>query len=236
MKRLLTALIIPAAFVLAWGAGYHFYGHERGAAQAPVSTDVEIERSAENTATDTSAPAETPNAAGRENLAYLGWEVDSSADEPRVCFNFYSSLDDADTIKMRDYVRVAPDISIALEIAGNDLCLTGFAFDQDYTVTLRQGLLDASGKTLNRDIEEAVGFGDKPPFVSFAGQGIILPRVNAQGLAIETINVDAVTVDISRVSDRMIARRAVIGAVISFGGWVSWAFGIWPPKTLEQSM
>lgn len=208
MKRLLPALLIPAAFVLAWAGGYHFYGTEGSAApQRSTPLDVEVEPSGGAQDEPQIAPADAPNAAGSENLSYLGWEVDNSADVPRVCFSFYTPLDDADTIKIRDYIRVLPKTTMAAEIAGNDLCMTGFAFDQEYTVTLREGLPDASGKTLNRDIEETIGFGDKPPFVSFAGQGIILPRVNAQGLAIETINVDAVTVDIARVSDRMIARR-----------------------------
>lgn len=227
MKRLLLSLFIPFLFVLAWGIGYRFYGvsGDFGKVSMPSSADVQTTPSSR---TPQSQPlisdndVEAPNPAGGDDLTYLGWAVDNAADTPRACFNFYSALNDDDTIKVRDYIAVSPKTSTATEIDGNDLCLTGFSFDNDYQVTLREGLADAAGKTLSRDIIETVSFGDKPAYVGFAGQGIILPRINAQGVALETVNVETLSVSVARVSDRMMARRNPQSGAATLEGDYSW--------------
>ncbi len=221
MKRhTLLTLLIPAAFIAAWWAGFTFYGKDGAPQSAPITQSVDVTPQTPNAATE----AVAPNPAIADNLAYLGWAVDNNAETPKACFSFYSPLNDADTIKVRDYIRISPDASVAADISGNDLCLTGFEFDKDYQVTLLEGLADASGKTLGRDIEETISFGDKPPFVSFAGQGIILPRINAQGLAIETINVNTVTLSIARVNDRIIARRTPQAGSATLEGDYGWEY------------
>ncbi|MGJ8564567.1 MAG: alpha-2-macroglobulin family protein [Alphaproteobacteria bacterium] len=225
MKRLLLALFIPLAFILAWGAGYSLYGSEgfTPRQKTPASADVNVvPPTTDQDAIDDASDGVELNPAAGDNFTYLGWEVDNAADEPKVCFNFYTALNAEDTIKVRDYISVSPSTSVAAEIDGNDLCLTGFSFDNEYEVTLKEGLADAAGKSLNRDIVEAVSFGDKPAYVGFAGQGIILPRVNAQGLAIETINVDTLSVSIARVSDRMMARRDPQGGESTMEGDYGW--------------
>ncbi len=207
MKRILSALLIPAAFVGAWWAGYQFYGESGAVKEAPSSSAVEVQAVGETGGATEADVKATDEDQEPEYLTYLGWSVDTSSEDPRVCFNFYSALNDQDNITARDYVEIAPKTAVSLDIEGNNLCLTGFSFDEEYDVTLKEGLKDRKRRALERDVNVTVSFGDKPPFVGFAGQGIILPRVNAQGLAIETVNVDSLSVEIARVSDRMIARR-----------------------------
>ena len=140
-------------------------------------------------------------------LDFTGWETDTDSASPRVCMAFSQNLDAADSVKIRDYVKISPITQISTDIVGRQLCVGGLAFDKEYDITLRKGLPGAEGLKLAQEANVLVAFGDKPAYVAFAGEGIILPRLNAQGLAIETINVDVLTVEIARVNDRMVARR-----------------------------
>ena len=76
-------------------------------------------------------------------------------------------------------------------------------------LTLLQGLQSQNKGKLGQGKTIDISFGDRPPHVSFAGNGVILPRIGAQGLAIETVNIDTLEIEIFRVGDRMMARRSV---------------------------
>jgi uncharacterized protein YfaS (alpha-2-macroglobulin family) len=49
-------------------------------------------------------------------------------------------------------------------------------------------------------------FGDKPPYVGFAGDGVILPREESDGVGIETVNVQKLAIEVWRVPDRNLVR------------------------------
>ena len=240
-KSWVLAVLIPAIFILAWWAGYSLYGNDTGSTQGASntsSTKVSVKTvtppkvSRENRENET---AQTPDVAEtrdserqvventiQNRLNYLGWEIDNDNQDGRVCFAFAEPLDEATNLKIRDYINIRPNFQFAQTISGNDLCISGFSFDRDYTVTLREGMPGIEKRKLATDIVETVSFGDKPQFVGFTGQGIILPRIGAQGLAIETVNVNVLEVEVSRVTDRMIARRdPQIGQSIMEGdyGW-----------------
>ncbi|HXI87186.1 MAG TPA: alpha-2-macroglobulin, partial [Parvularculaceae bacterium] len=65
-------------------------------------------------------------------------------------------------------------------------------------------------KRLERPQEVAISFGDKPAYVGFAGDGVVLPRLEADGLGIETVNVQKIKIDIRRISDRSLARKQIV--------------------------
>ena len=52
-------------------------------------------------------------------------------------------------------------------------------------------------------------FGEKPPYVGFAGEGVILPREDADGVGIETVNVSRLTIEVWRVPDRNLVRKSI---------------------------
>ncbi|MHA7873752.1 MAG: MG2 domain-containing protein, partial [Hyphococcus sp.] len=80
---------------------------------------------------------------------------------------------------------------------------------------LRQGLPSADGDVLARGEEVAVAFGDKPAYVGFAGDGVILPRLEADGLGVETVNVEKIEISVYRVSDRSLARKQIVAGGVS---------------------
>ena len=145
-----------------------------------------------------------------EGFAFQRLVLDTSEETPKACFEFTEKLDASGKTNYADYVRLSPAQKPAIEVAGQTLCLSGLDFDTDYRATIRAGLPSASGKRLERPQEVAIAFGDKPAYVGFAGDGVILPRLEADGLGIETVNVGKIEISVRRVSDRSLARKAIV--------------------------
>jgi len=141
------------------------------------------------------------------DFAFLRYQIDVSGDAPRLCLGFTAPLDpQAD---YEPYVALDPERPVAMAVSGQSLCLGGLAFGEGQTVTLRSGLPGADGRGLRADERIEVDFGDRPAYVGIAGDGVILPRLEADGLAIETVNVDTVEVTLWRVTDRALAFRSI---------------------------
>jgi len=156
------------------------------------------------------ADAERPEPEIYDGFAFKRVFLDTGADTPKACFQFTSDLNSSGDVNYADFVRLQPDVRGALTVDGASLCMTGLAFDEDYTATLRAGLPAEDGETLKRAERVAVAFGDKPAYVGFAGDGVILPRLEADGVGIETVNVDKIGIEVWRVSDRSLARKNIV--------------------------
>ena len=154
--------------------------------------------------------AERPEAEVIEGFAFRRLILDTGEDLPKACFQFTEELDDSGDTNYADYVRVSPETGFAVEVNGSSLCLTGLAFDQDYSARLRAGLPSRGGERLEAYEDVTVAFGDKPAYVGFAGDGVVLPRFEADGVGIETVNVEKIDVSVYRVSDRSIARKNMV--------------------------
>lgn len=154
--------------------------------------------------------AERPAVEQAEGFAYQRLTLDTGGDAPRACFQFTEALDDSGDVNYADFVRLTPDAGAAVEVDGQSLCLAGLGFDQDYRARLRAGLPAGGGARLERAEEVVIAFGDKPAYVGFAGDGVILPRLEADGLGIETVNVEKVAIAVRRVSDRALARKTMV--------------------------
>jgi uncharacterized protein YfaS (alpha-2-macroglobulin family) len=150
------------------------------------------------------------------DLAFVRYSIDVSKDLPRACLAFNASLD-----PQKDYapfIAVSPQTQIALSVEGEKLCLGGITFGRAREVTIRSGLPATDGRLLSSDAKVTVEFGDRPAYVGFKGDGVILPRVDADGLALETVNVDKVKVTVSRITDRALAFRTInSGFAVSAG-------------------
>jgi uncharacterized protein YfaS (alpha-2-macroglobulin family) len=135
-------------------------------------------------------------------------KLDTSGDTPKACIQFSKDLDPSKPYG--DYVVVSPALSSAPAVAakGDQLCVSGFGFT-DRRITLLKGLPGKGSDKLaaNKDVDFT--FGEKPPYVGFAGNGVILPREESDGVAVETVNVSALAVEVWHVSDRNLVRKNV---------------------------
>ncbi|EGF92161.1 alpha-2-macroglobulin family protein [Asticcacaulis biprosthecium C19] len=134
--------------------------------------------------------------------------LDTSGASPKACIQFSKPLDPSKPYG--DYVVVSPALPSAPAVSVKDdtLCVAGIGFN-DRRVTLLKGLPGKGMDSLkaNKDVDFA--FGEKPPYVGFAGNGVILPREESDGVAVETVNVSSLAFEVWHVSDRNLVRKSV---------------------------
>ena len=137
-------------------------------------------------------PADAPRALPEQasQFAFLRYRVEVGGEAPGVCLGFTHPLDpEAD---YQSYIALESGESLALSAEGQTLCLGGMSFGESVQLTMRAGLPAADGQALPLDETIEIDFGDRPAYVGIVGDGVILPRLEADGLAIETVNVDQV--------------------------------------------
>lgn len=153
------------------------------------------------------APRTAPEKA--KNFVFDRLILDTSSATPRACLQFTRELDASGKTNYGDFVRMTPAIKPAISVAGSSLCVAGLDFDKEYKARIRAGAPAKSGERLKRPVEVTIAFGDKPAYVGFVGDGVVLPRLEADGLGIETVNVDAINISVYRVSDRSLATKSI---------------------------
>src|SRR5579872_3439330 len=138
-------------------------------------------------------------------FAFRRLEVDVSKPQAEACLVFTRALDASGKTHYEDYLSIDPALRIAARVVDTRLCLAGLAFDKTYNVTLKVGLPSAGGDKLTEEETVPVELRDKPSLVRFTG-GIILPRDNAAGVPVTTVNIDKLALKIIRVGDRLLSQ------------------------------
>lgn len=139
------------------------------------------------------------------DLAFRRVAAEVGADSPEACLTFSAPLDATGATRYADYVQLPAGIRAGFRVDDTRLCLSGFAFGNEYQVTLRPGLPGAKGEKLAAETPVTIGFSDRPATVSF-GPGFVLPRETSEGLPITTVNVSKLDITVYRVGDRLLAR------------------------------
>lgn len=151
-----------------------------------------------------------PRSGGAKPLNFAVWKqrVDSSAATAAACVEMSKPLDGSKDYG--DYVVVTPALATApaVSVKGSEICVGGLGFS-DRRVTLLKGLPAQNGDKLDENIDVDFTFGEKPPYVGFVGNGVILPREDGDGVAIETVNVSKLKVEVWYVSDRNLVRKSI---------------------------
>ncbi len=143
--------------------------------------------------------------AAAPEFAFHRLEIDTSQREAQACLVFTRDLDVSGRTHYEDYLAVDPKTRIVARALDQRLCIGGLSFNQTYNVTLRRGLPAASGEKLAVAETVPVELRDKPALVRFAG-GIILPRDNADGVPVTTINIAKLKIEMVRVGDRLLSQ------------------------------
>ncbi len=140
----------------------------------------------------------------RYGFRVTGHQVDSDAENPRLCVNFSEAI--APATDFEPFVRV---LGKDLPVDGEDqqICVDGLQHGERYKVILRSGLpAAAGGEKLLKPITIETYVRDRKPSISFASRAYILPRSAEAALPITTVNVDEVALRIHRVNDRNLLR------------------------------
>ena len=172
--------------------------------------------------------------ATEQDFTYFRYRIDTSTEQPLACFVFSAPLDpEAD---YSPYVEFRPAFRPALSVEGRELCVGGLTFGSERTAKLLSGLPAADGRTLKRDETVPIDFADRPPYVGFKGAGIILPREDADGLPIETVNVDEVKVTVSRINDRALAFKNISEGQTTAQGRYAYNWGEDDPSDVAEEL
>ncbi len=162
------------------------------------------------------ANAKRASEVSSRDFSFVRYSIDVSKDLPRACLIFNSTLDPQKDYK--PFVAISPRAPIVLSVDGASLCVGGLTFGAPHELTLRSGLPAADGRSLTFDETVDVEFGDRPAYVGFNGDGVILPRIDADGLGVQTVNVDKVKVTISRITDRALAFKTITSGYSAAAG------------------
>jgi len=98
------------------------------------------------------------------------------------------------------YVKVSPDVKARLTAARNEVLLTGpFAPGQEYEVSIGQGMPGTDESVLKEAFTQKVRMMDLPPSYDFQSAGMFLSASGSRSVAVESVNVDQVSLVIDRV-------------------------------------
>ncbi|HUO91786.1 MAG TPA: alpha-2-macroglobulin [Rhizomicrobium sp.] len=132
-------------------------------------------------------------------------DIDTTKPQAEACLAFTKNLDVSGKTHYEDYLAIDPKTRIVVRPVDQRLCISGLSFNQTYNVTLKAGLPAQGGVKLAEAETVPVELRDKPALVRFGG-GIILPRDNAEGVPVTTVNIDKLKIMVVRVGDRLLSQ------------------------------
>ncbi len=141
--------------------------------------------------------ANAPRAGAPKPDGFAIWttRIDTSRADPLACVRMSRPLDPRRSYS--DFVLVSPALEhpVAAIVHGDELCVPGLGFT-GHQLTLLKGLPAQTGETLAENVPVDFAGADKPPFVDFDGKGVILPREEADGIGIDTVNVSRLHIEV----------------------------------------
>lgn len=144
------------------------------------------------------------DAVGKYGFRLTDSRVESNLADPRICAEFSEPLARSG-VEYADYIRL-PDATMAVQAEGRQLCVSGLTHGERYALTFRQGLPDAKGETLIKDVPVQLYVRDRAPSVVFPGRAYVLPRGADVALPVQTVNLDSLDLTLRRVDDRNLLR------------------------------
>ena len=188
---------ILAVLVIAAG-GLYFLGGRKNASGGF------FERIASGIQSVTGTPSAGATGPGGD-FVFTRLDIDTTKPQAEACLGFTHPLDATGKTHYEDYLAIDPKTRIVVRPVDTRLCISGLSFNQTYTVTLKTGLPDATGQKLTEAETVPVELRDKPALVRFSG-GIILPRDNADGVPVTTVNIDKLKIKVVHVGDRLLSQ------------------------------
>lgn len=155
-----------------------------------------------------------------EGMAFLRLRLDTDGVNPKACLEFSQPV--SRDANLADYIRLEPEASFDVEAADALACIAGLPYAPDREVTVLAGFPAQDGAVTDREERFTLAFGDRPAYVGFSGDGMILPRNEADGIGLETVNVARLAIEVWRVNDRILSQTGLEGGEASQEG--SWLY------------
>ncbi len=203
MQRVLIALAVVVALTAAIFLAVRYVG-QQGPGVSEETTTAGTTGETGTTTTSIGPVTATPEPPA-PYFAFRRLEVQTSGEEPEACLVFTRKLDSTGATKYEDYLKFDPEAKFAVRVTQDRLCIQGLAFGQTYQLELKTGLPATGGEKLTKSETLPVELRDKPALVRF-GNGLVLPRDNADGVPITTVNVAKLDIKVVRVGDRLLSQ------------------------------
>src|ERR1700735_2761398 len=97
----------------------------------------------------------------------LRYDLAANQDTPELCFVLSESVARRPTTPLESFVITDPAITLSATPRNDRLCLTGFSFGNDYTISLKAGLPGIAGQ-LAKDGQFRIEIPNRPPELGFA--------------------------------------------------------------------
>jgi alpha-2-macroglobulin len=146
-------------------------------------------------------------------------EVRADRDRPQICVHFDEALPTRGTQEVSDYLKVTPSGDLAISTSGKSLCIGGVRHGARYQVEVLAGLKSISGGVLAKNIVTEVTVADRTPRLRLPGAAYVLPTVGSRGVAVKTVNVDTVDLNLYRVHDRGLVNQLNLRRMSGDPGW-----------------
>lgn len=216
MKTTALKFIIGiSAFILAGVLGYQLFPTSSTASRPstdettnPVDSRVERPVRAIQVEDAQAAVEIDPVSEVADPLRYVSLQTQDASGDMQACLAFNTEFDDARESDVKPFLRVSPETPFSVDARGKRLCLLGLDYGQTYEVEVLKGLTADNGEALSRKETIAVTFEDKPSYVGFVGEGIILPETKGARLVLKTVNVDELSLKLFRVNDRILSQHS----------------------------
>ncbi len=133
------------------------------------------------------------------SISYTSSEGGSARSEPTVSIYLSESLAEQDASK---YIRVTPDLPYTLDSARRSLRFTEkITPGMTLSVALLPGLMDDSGRILDKEVSKTIKIGNKSPSIAFSNPGNHLAPTLGSRVGVDLVNLDHVTVTLRRQYD-----------------------------------
>ena len=154
------------------------------------------------------APARKP-----DGFAVWTTRIDTSGAQPLACIRMTRAARSGQVLRrLRAWSRPSSAARRRCACSGDELCIGGVGF-VDRRVTLLKGLPAAGRRDPGRPTPTSTSpSATSRPTSASPATGVILPREEADGVGIETVNVSRLDIEVWRVPDRNLVRQQISAA------------------------
>ncbi|GGX59097.1 alpha-2-macroglobulin [Litorimonas cladophorae] len=213
----IKAFVGVVLFLAAGVAGFHFFpeGDNQVEPQSPATLEAVIDDAISAKAqTGDVEPADVADATDAvrdplpKALRFLSIDSQEQNGDMRACLSFDANFSRVNESELKPFFRVYPDVQFSLDGQDSRICILGLDYGQSYSIDVLKGLTSDEETILKTTRKLSFTFEDKPSFVGFAGEGIILPETKGARVVLKTVNVDRLALTLFRVNDRILSQHS----------------------------
>ncbi len=156
------------------------------------------------TATDTKAIVQKLDEARRAaGVLVRRITTEAEAEPPRACIDFTVAPARRDDFHAQDWVKLEPPVQGAsITREGDQICVSGLPSGATTRITLRAGMPGEGGLSLVKDTTLNIAMANRRPRIDFDTRMFILPRGQTPAISLSTVNLSAVKLTLSRLTER----------------------------------